>query len=518
MTRRNARDLAAEVGKLSRDVRTLQTSAQLGSSSIEGGSTEIYDDNDQLRQIIGAQPDGTITTVDFNAPPPVQPSQPTVTPGSGTLLVEWDGQTADGSAWLADFDRVEVHLSTVSGFEPTDATEWHAFHTIKGGGVTLTLTGGTTYYVRLVAVNTSQVEGPATAEVSGVPEAVVSQAQLDSIQAEVDSAEAAAASAQTTADAAELAANNITATQITDDAIETRHLTAGLVTAAEIATGAVIAGKIAAGAVEAGTIAAGAVTTAALDALAVTADKLAANAVVAGKIAAGAVEAGNIAAGAVQAGNIAAGAVTAATIAADAIDGKTITGALIRTSAGTSRIEVLDDGDGGAIEAWSFSDQLAPAAINPGQWEDFGPTFNSELALTSGSRYSTSITTQARIRLRGGSPEVLVDGFLRALDGADVVGELFAGKLTLAKGRSLNGLDYGSSSYATDANGVLRITHNLNEVPNSVTVTSSNNGSFRHPTVINKTASYFDVRIENANGVLVTNNANVGLNWLAFTA
>ncbi|MGH3096800.1 MAG: hypothetical protein ACRDMV_12470 [Streptosporangiales bacterium] len=124
-------------------------------------------------------------------------------------------------------------------------------------------------------------------------------------------------------------ANNISAAQLTDDAVVARTIAAGAVGAVAIAANTITAGQIAAGAigadellanvVTAGKIAAEAVLAEAIKAGAVTAEKLDADAVTAGKIAAGAVIAGTIAVGAVGADQIAAGAIVAGKIAAGVV-------------------------------------------------------------------------------------------------------------------------------------------------------------------------------------------------------
>jgi hypothetical protein len=87
-----------------------------------------------------------------------------------------------------------------------------------------------------------------------------------------------------------------------------------------ISAGAITATQIAAGAITAGAIAAGAITAEKIDANAVTADK--------------------IQAGAINADKIAANAITASKIAADALDARTITGSSLRTASSGARIEL----------------------------------------------------------------------------------------------------------------------------------------------------------------------------------
>jgi hypothetical protein len=162
-----------EMRKLQGQVKNLQqaqTQSQLGHSSIDDGFLTVVSGG-TVRQIIGVQPDGTVTSVDQNAPAPPSPSTPTVTPAPAGLTVAWDG-TFPGAAQPLDFANVEVHVSTTPGFTPSIATLRGAL--LKAGQTTVTpLSSGTTYYVGLVAANTSGVESAVSAEVSGVPSAVL---------------------------------------------------------------------------------------------------------------------------------------------------------------------------------------------------------------------------------------------------------------------------------------------------------------------------------------------------------
>jgi hypothetical protein len=162
--------LAAQVAKTQQDVKLLrqsQTTSQLGRSSIDNGFLTVVSGG-TVRQIIGLQPDGTVTTVDQSGPAPVSPSAPTVTATPSGLTVAWDGTYSDGSAQLMDFADVEVHVSTSTGFTPSVLTLRGAL--LKAGQTTVApLTAGTTYYVVLLAVNTSGVKSAASAQSSGVP-------------------------------------------------------------------------------------------------------------------------------------------------------------------------------------------------------------------------------------------------------------------------------------------------------------------------------------------------------------
>lgn len=97
----------------------------------------------------------TVTTArDLTAPN--KPSAPGVTSNVGTLRVTWDGLDSTGQPQVADFAGVEVHVGTDGIFTP-DATTLKDFLTSSSPSAT-TITGltyGTDWFVRLVAVDTS---------------------------------------------------------------------------------------------------------------------------------------------------------------------------------------------------------------------------------------------------------------------------------------------------------------------------------------------------------------------------
>lgn len=130
----------------------------------------VTDSTGLVRTTIGLQPDGSVTSVDANAPPPAQPDAPTVAGIVQGLAITWDGLLA-GTHPLADFAWVQVHLSTVSGFTPSTATQLGILPK-AGTLVAGSLTAGNTYYAKLVAVNTSGTTSAATAPVAGTAQGV----------------------------------------------------------------------------------------------------------------------------------------------------------------------------------------------------------------------------------------------------------------------------------------------------------------------------------------------------------
>lgn len=161
---REVAQIADAQKRLERGSRT----AQLPFSSIDGSRPLLVKDTDgTVRQILGTQADGSVTITDVNATPAQPPDTPTVAGGVLGLYVLWDGSLG-GAAPRADFRWCEVHVSTVDGFTPDDTTlQGH----MLGAGVFGVggLDAGTTYYVRLVAVNTSRISSDPSAQVPGVP-------------------------------------------------------------------------------------------------------------------------------------------------------------------------------------------------------------------------------------------------------------------------------------------------------------------------------------------------------------
>lgn len=108
-----------------------------------------------------------LTSAD-DAVAPNAPATPVVTPQIAALRIVWSGLDSNGLAMPVDFARVEVHASTVSGFAPSTATLIDALVN-AGASPYVGLAYGTTYYVRLVAVDASGNRSAPSAQASGAP-------------------------------------------------------------------------------------------------------------------------------------------------------------------------------------------------------------------------------------------------------------------------------------------------------------------------------------------------------------
>src|SRR5882757_33740 len=159
----------------------------------EGGSIIIVDGDGNVRQTIGTQTDGTITTTENNAPAPPASTAPTITPIQIGLSIGWDGNLT--AAMPLDFDHVEIHISTSSGFTPSPATMQGILRK-AGFFPVVPLTSGATYYSVLVAVNTSSIAGSASAQASGVPAEVIADDIADGIVTTLKLANAAVTNAK----------------------------------------------------------------------------------------------------------------------------------------------------------------------------------------------------------------------------------------------------------------------------------------------------------------------------------
>lgn len=262
--------LEQRIYKLERGAGT----SQLQNATIDNGALTITDAKGIVRTVIGAQPDGTITHVDFNSPvQPSTPSAPVVSPAINGLTVAWDGKAVDDIAWPADWLYTEVHVSDTTGFIPDETTRIGVLHG-PGQYLAMPLTPDVTYYAKLIGINTSGGRGPVSDEVSGVPErpphpgsgiaVTIGGTAPDSPSAgdlwfdetnnyelnQWDGTQWAAYQFGTNA----VAAGSMTAAQIAADAIASANIQAGAVEADHIAAGAVDVTKLAAGLVVAGVV------------------------------------------------------------------------------------------------------------------------------------------------------------------------------------------------------------------------------------------------------------------------
>jgi hypothetical protein len=233
------RGLQAELSRISGRLTTVeanQRADQVTNASVENGSITFNDSAGNAQVVLGLQPDGTFAHASVTSTTPVAPDAPLTGPGVLSCMVTWDGGMSDGSAPLADFAGVQVHLSAASGFTPDSST----LQGTMGGAGTFGVGGlaaGTTYYAALVAYNTAGNASPAGAQTAVVPQSVpanIPPGAISALQLQTGSITAA-----------QLAANaGILGQQIAGQTITGANIAAGTITANLVAAGIVIAGVI----------------------------------------------------------------------------------------------------------------------------------------------------------------------------------------------------------------------------------------------------------------------------------
>ncbi|GAA1353510.1 hypothetical protein [Streptomyces beijiangensis] len=161
--------LAERVAALERLLARTSRTASLAYSSIEAGAIAVHGEDGTLTGVIGQQPDGTTGVVVVNGPPPPTPSAPVVESAVAGLRVLWDGGFVDAVAAPLDLARVQVHLLGSESAVPDVRTPTATIEAGSGASVTIALATYDELWVRLVAVNTSGIPGPASTDVRAAP-------------------------------------------------------------------------------------------------------------------------------------------------------------------------------------------------------------------------------------------------------------------------------------------------------------------------------------------------------------
>ena len=185
-------------------------------------------------------PDSALVAVTTatDATAPAVPSTPAVAVFLGDLQITWDGLLAGPSAPPPDFDRVDAHVSTVSGFTPSTSTR---FGSLSGAGyVSVNAAYGVPLFVRFVAIDKSGNTSAPSVQASGTP---VRVSGLDV----APSAIAAAAIAAGAIDSSKLLDLAVTTVKIADAAITGVKIVASAITAGHLAAGSVTTDKLTVG-------------------------------------------------------------------------------------------------------------------------------------------------------------------------------------------------------------------------------------------------------------------------------
>jgi hypothetical protein len=179
----------------------------------------------------------TVTT-DVNAPD--QPSTPSISTRLGQFIVVWDGKTVGGQAMPDDYAYTSIHVATTSStFTATDANTVGTFKT--GTFILAGLTYGVTYFIRLVAHDTSGNSSAASTAVTGTLAHLV---DTDLIGAVIDGSHII----DDTINAADkMVAHSITANEMAALSIQAGAIAANAITADKIAAGSIEAQHLAFG-------------------------------------------------------------------------------------------------------------------------------------------------------------------------------------------------------------------------------------------------------------------------------
>lgn len=113
------------------------------------------------------------TTVVSDTTPPVAPSTPAVSAFFRGIRVVWDGLDNTGAAMAGDYEHVDIHYSTTSAFTPSAANKVDSYKTRGGVTPINDLTYGTTYFVKLVAYDTTGNASTPSAQASATPQQLV---------------------------------------------------------------------------------------------------------------------------------------------------------------------------------------------------------------------------------------------------------------------------------------------------------------------------------------------------------
>lgn len=227
-----ANSVPGEIVRLQRQLAQVEKGSRVAhGASIENAAIEVKDGAGSLRTIVGVQADGTSGVNVVNGGPPPTPSTPTVASAIGGIAVGWDGTNADGAILPLDWSRIEVHASSVAGFDPVPETLQATMETPQGAISYLPVSGPT--YVRLLARNTSgAASAPTTVAGPYSPRPV----------------------------AGDIGIGEIVSTMISDGAVTTPKLFANAVTTPKLAAGSVDAVALKADAITGKTITGGTMT------------------------------------------------------------------------------------------------------------------------------------------------------------------------------------------------------------------------------------------------------------------
>lgn len=144
MPRHETNYVGRRLAEMERSLKALQKGG-LGNASIHGGRIHVYDNDGNVRELIGNQGDGSYGSRVIQSPPQPTPAAPILTPGElGAVMAEWDGDVTEGTKPV-----VHGHLRVLAMFlgdegqwDPDEASLVGTIRDRDGGATTLAL--GTT--------------------------------------------------------------------------------------------------------------------------------------------------------------------------------------------------------------------------------------------------------------------------------------------------------------------------------------------------------------------------------------
>lgn len=188
MTSPEARRFAKLVAEHEKRLTRLESggrATQLDNSSIEDGNVNSYDADGNLRQTTGKQSDGRFAVTYANGPAPPKPAPGEVSARELGVVVgvgtSGGPLFANGESPPSDLQRFDVHSSETSGYTPDGTTVIGSIVGPTKRGVVGGFLDAQTHYIKVVAVNTSQVESVPSDEVAVTPLPATNLAVTDDI-------------------------------------------------------------------------------------------------------------------------------------------------------------------------------------------------------------------------------------------------------------------------------------------------------------------------------------------------
>lgn len=169
------------------------------------------------------------------APPTA--STPIVTGVLAGLVIEWDGLDSTGAVMPRDFRRLEVHISTTSGFTPSGGTLKDTFF---NKGKTAYIPNPRAYvahYVKFVTYDWNERVSGSSAQATGTPQQAIDEDLSEDITVTAEVLDGSITTLK-------LADEAVTNAKVSPDAITNVEILDGTIVSASIGTGAILTAHI----------------------------------------------------------------------------------------------------------------------------------------------------------------------------------------------------------------------------------------------------------------------------------